>query len=1193
MANDTHSQLIETDEIHVPKGFNEASDDTLPVRRSGQLVWELTSEVAGPQGEQGIQGPVFLPDHVIRVSKNPQAGEFSSITAAYASFSDESSSSPYLIEIGPGTFIENTIVSRRHIYIRGAGQDATIIKPVDPTQTVILASINAGIQMCTIRGANGIGGIGIKHVDQDCTYQIINCTLRDNETHIYLEGVAGVGTRLFVYQTRFREPWVKCIEIHGDNGVRTEAFVKNILAENIGVASFDSFVHAHGTDAHVNIDCGLIFGDPGASPKPTGCGVESYDGATINISSANIAHMDCGIKTENIGADPILNMAGTLLHELDNDIIIEHPGTKGVFQGTANRNNMTIDAGSTLSLTISDFNPATGESGLVNLGSLRIGHRIDNLLDLTYIAEKAMPLGLYTSHDVLSKSVTPFEVLIESGRRGYLEVSGSPDEYYEVNVQDTPVTVAANSNVYLVADKDGVVSSLASLPNTRYQVVLGRVITDSTGILYIENAPPRGYHATNQLIEFAREAIGGIYVSGSTVSESTTPYDLDVGSGIYWFGENRKTPSGGTNVSFIQHYRDGSGGWVTSQTQVVNSNSYDDGSGTLQSYTAGYFGKARLYISGDAADETYFLIMPQDQHATQQAAEDSAAPIVPSYFRDITLPIADVIVENGSANIANIISARPLLTTQAAAGGGTTNHGDLAGLLDDHHTQYMLVSGARAMGGSLNMGTNDITNVGLVDGVDVSAHASRHLPNGSDPISTATAVNITAGGASSEGTANSLARSDHEHGIRLKHYGSTEMNLQQLQDQNHSAGTIQGFELTANGTTPENLDVAAGTCLVRSASTDVAELGFYAYPGSVNNALTDGQRNYIYINYNAGSPALQITTTKRTDYHQNAFLGSVFRDGTDLHISANTQVKVSDHASAMVRRLDESIGYTRVSGGDVTEVGTRNFAISAGVFWYSLNKFSTTAKNTQTTDDFTYFYNRAAWAKEAGGPFTQINNAQYDNAGTLTAMTASYYRADYVYLEEDGDIGVIYGNAEYSTLSEAKADPLPTSLPGQLLDHSILIGKVIVQQGAASFALLLNSRTDQLVVDASSVDLSYYLDTATVDDTVASVTYVQIDSMTRTPASGTWSIEFSASGNTSGTAADGEYVIYVDGSPVAHTERNANFGGGGQASDFDVPMHSQHIATLNGAQTVAVYARVNTGNFIVHERSLKLVKIGN
>jgi hypothetical protein len=66
--------------------------------------------------------------------------------------------------------------------------------------------------------------------------------------------------------------------------------------------------------------------------------------------------------------------------------------------------------------------------------------------------------------------------------------------------------------------------------------------------------------------------------------------------------------------------------------------------------------------------------------------------------------------------------------------GAVLDHGSLTGLGDDDHTQYLLVSGTRAMAGDLDMGGNNITNVGTVDGVDVSAHAARHVSGGADEI---------------------------------------------------------------------------------------------------------------------------------------------------------------------------------------------------------------------------------------------------------------------------------------------------------------------------------------------------------------------------------------------------------------------------------------------------------------------------
>lgn len=95
--------------------------------------------------------------------------------------------------------------------------------------------------------------------------------------------------------------------------------------------------------------------------------------------------------------------------------------------------------------------------------------------------------------------------------------------------------------------------------------------------------------------------------------------------------------------------------------------------------------------------------------------------------------------------------------------GNVIDHAALLNLnVGDPHPQYLLVNGTRAMSDDLDMGTNNITNVGLVDGVDVSAHASRHLPSGSDPITTASAVELT-DSTNAEGSAESFARSDHTH----------------------------------------------------------------------------------------------------------------------------------------------------------------------------------------------------------------------------------------------------------------------------------------------------------------------------------------------------------------------------------------------------------------------------------------------
>ncbi len=58
-------------------------------------------------------------------------------------------------------------------------------------------------------------------------------------------------------------------------------------------------------------------------------------------------------------------------------------------------------------------------------------------------------------------------------------------------------------------------------------------------------------------------------------------------------------------------------------------------------------------------------------------------------------------------------------------GATVADHGNLSGLTDDDHQQYLLVNGTRAMTGSLNMGTYNITNVGTVDGYNLETEFAR------------------------------------------------------------------------------------------------------------------------------------------------------------------------------------------------------------------------------------------------------------------------------------------------------------------------------------------------------------------------------------------------------------------------------------------------------------------------------------
>lgn len=188
--------------------------------------------------------------------------------------------------------------------------------------------------------------------------------------------------------------------------------------------------------------------------------------------------------------------------------------------------------------------------------------------------------------------------------------------------------------------------------------------------------------------------------------------------------------------------------------------------GGLVNLTAGYYTKHTLYIGGDGTNEQYGLIPGQAEYLTLLLAQQAALPTPPPVFIDNITPIAAIIVQQGTANIVEIVDIRPRIGFQNASTSAAAVHGNLLGLSTDDHPQYLLTNGTRTLTGDINMGANSITNVNLVDGVDVSTHQSRHLPNGADPLTTAAPlVSLSLSSLNDVGTANSLARSDHSHAL--------------------------------------------------------------------------------------------------------------------------------------------------------------------------------------------------------------------------------------------------------------------------------------------------------------------------------------------------------------------------------------------------------------------------------------------
>lgn len=109
-----------------------------------------------------------------------------------------------------------------------------------------------------------------------------------------------------------------------------------------------------------------------------------------------------------------------------------------------------------------------------------------------------------------------------------------------------------------------------------------------------------------------------------------------------------------------------------------------------------------------------------------------------------------------------------------------------------------------------------------------------------------------------------------------------------------------------------------------------------------------------------------------------------------------------------------------------------------------------------TLDHWTYWYydgdlGTPAWVQVKGS--TQISNTQYNAVATgLANLTANKYGVHWVYMDFSGHPHIVYGQGDY-TANQAEEATVPASLPNVTLGFSVIIAKIICQQGTDTLTI--------------------------------------------------------------------------------------------------------------------------------------------
>jgi Holliday junction resolvasome RuvABC DNA-binding subunit len=212
----------------------------------------------------------------------------------------------------------------------------------------------------------------------------------------------------------------------------------------------------------------------------------------------------------------------------------------------------------------------------------------------------------------------------------------------------------------------------------------------------------------------------------------------------------------------------------------------------------------------------------------------------------------------------------------------------------------------RDSSGNFSAGTITADLTGNVNGVNPASHASRHLPSGADPITTASAVTLDATTTNSTGTANALARADHTHDL------STGVVIAQTPDQTNAEGSSANLARADHiHNIPTDIPVQIGTSNIQGA------------------AATFSKSDHVHSHGNQSNQSLHALSTTST----HGFQSSTDKTKLDNSTATNTaSTLVMRDSSGNFSAGTITASFTGNVTGNLTGNVTGNVTGSAGSF---------------------------------------------------------------------------------------------------------------------------------------------------------------------------------------------------------------------------------------------------------------------
>jgi hypothetical protein len=358
-----------------------------------------------------------------------------------------------------------------------------------------------------------------------------------------------------------------------------------------------------------------------------------------------------------------------------------------------------------------------------------------------------------------------------------------------------------------------------------------------------------------------------------------------------------------------------------------------------------------------------------------------------------------------------------------------TDHGALTGLSDDDHTQYLLTDGTRILTGNQNFGGLVADNYGPLS-------------------STLSAVNSTEYLAGTETNYRVWGPNDISGAIWS--FAGSSADIMKYEMAN---GVVSGGAVTAHSTNISAVDVASGTAIFWLSALETSKKINFGATELVISGIPTNTVTHLCINPD-GTFSQESTAPTGEDRRNCVSLAQIgHSDNTQVRgivnrhdVALNIGSQLRDLATA-VGTINLGVRLAADSAGNLQLDRSAGTLVRLGDNW-SNNPYRPSESDISASANISFRLRTQTGLGSNNNLNLDVGN--YDNGGTVTAITGTKYQNFRAYQLPNGNLVIQYGQNLYNTLTNAE-EGIATetfTLLENLTDSAVLISVISVASNA-------------------------------------------------------------------------------------------------------------------------------------------------